>query len=111
MEEDRWGLDPQVRYLRRAFAMIEKRQGELLARLGVLPTDYRLRRIRETTLKTFEDLGMTANRRGVVRDEEETAILYIYCLVRVLRANRIPVDDSELPAHEGIARLAKEMLP
>jgi len=108
-ERDTWGLDPQVRYLRRAFGEIEKRQADFLARLGVSPLDHRIRRIREATLKLFEDAGMAAGRRGIVRDEEETAVLYLHCLAHVVRANRIPVEDGELPAHEQIAGLVKEM--
>jgi hypothetical protein len=109
-ERDTWGLDPQVRYLRRAFAEIEMGQAELLARVGVSPLDYRIRRIREAALKLFEDAGMAAGRRGIVGNEEETAALYLHCLARVLRAHRIPVDDGELPAHDEIARLVREIL-
>jgi hypothetical protein len=109
-ERDTWGADPQVRYLRRAFAAIEKMQADFLGRLNVSPLDPRIRRIRETTLKLFEDAGMAANRKGVVGNEEETAILYIYCLARVLTANRIPVPHENLPIHEPIAQFAKEVL-
>jgi hypothetical protein len=110
-ERDTFGADPQVRYLRRVFAGVEKLQADFLGRLNVSPFDYRLRRIRETTLKLFEDAGMAAGRRGIVQSEEETAILYIYCLARALTANRIPVADGDLPAHGAIAKFMKEAHP
>jgi hypothetical protein len=109
-ERDDWGADPQVRYLRRVFAHIEKAQADLLRRLSVSPLDYRLRRVREAALGLFEDAGMRASRSGVVTSEEETATLYLYCLAHVLRANRIPVADGELPVHEKIARFVSEVV-
>jgi len=109
-ERDEWGMDPQVRYLRRAFALIEKAQAELLKRLNVSPDDYRLRRIREATLKLFEQGGALAGRSGAVVSEEDISVLYVYCFARVLGANRIPVADEMLPAHEKIARFMKEVM-
>ena len=109
-EKDEWGMDPQVRYLRRAFALIEKAQAELLGRLDVLPHDYRLRRIREAALKLFEQGGALAGRNGVVVSEEDISVFYIYCLARVLAANRIPVADEMLPAHEKIAGFMREVM-
>ena len=109
-ERDEWGADPQVRYLRRAFALIEKAQADLLHRLNVGPDDYRLRRVREATLKLFEQGGMLAGRAGITESEEDIAVLYIYCLARILTANRIPVAQDLLPAHEKVARFMKEVL-
>ena len=42
-------------------------------------------------------------------NEEDISILYIYCLARILNANRIPVADEMLPPHEKIAGFVKEM--
>jgi hypothetical protein len=109
-ERDEWGSDPQVRYLRRAFAMMEKAQADLLHRLNVAPDDFRLRRIREAALRLFEQGGALAVRGGVVVGEEDTSVLYIYCLARILTANRIPVAEELLPAHEKIARFMKEVM-
>jgi len=109
-ERDEWGMDPRVRYLRRAFALIEKAQAELLGCLGVSPDDYRLRRIREAALRLFEQGGALAGRDGVVVSEEDISVFYIYCLARVLAANRIPVADEMLPAHEKIASFMKEVM-
>jgi hypothetical protein len=109
-EKDDWGADPQVRYLRRVFSRIEQAQADLLRRVNVSPLDHRLRRVREATLGLFEDAEMRASRSGLVTSDEETATLYLYCLARVLRANRIPVADGELPVHEKIARFVSEVL-
>jgi hypothetical protein len=107
---DEFGHDPQVKYLRRVFAGMEKAQADLIRRLGVSPLDYRLRRIREASLKLFEEGWMLANRQGTISTEKEIAILYIHCLARVLSANRIQVPREELPAHDGISRFMKEVL-
>lgn len=109
-ERDEWGADPQVRYLRRAFALMEKAQADLLRRLNVAPDDYRLRRVREATLRLFEQGGAVAGRNGVVVSEEDISVLYVYCLARILTANRIPVAEEMLPSHEKIARFMKEVM-
>ena len=108
--QDEFGRDPQIRYMRRVFAGMDKVQATLIQRLNLSPFDYRLRRVREATLTLFEQGWMLARRQGIVSSEEEIAVLYIYCLVRILSANRIPVPPEELPAHESIARFMKEVL-
>ena len=109
-DNDDWGRDPQVRYLRGVFAEIEKAQADFLHRLPVSPFDYRLRRVREAALTLFERTGLEASRRGIARSEEETAILYIYCLAHILAANRIPVPAEELPGNDKIEKFVRETL-
>ena len=109
-DKDDWGRDPQVRHLRGVFAEIEKAQADFLRRLHVSPLDYRLRRVREAALTLFERTGMEASRKGIVRSEEETAILYVYCLARILAANRISVPAEELPGNERIEEFVREAL-
>lgn len=106
--EDQFGGDPQVQYLRRVFAQIEKGQGELLERLGVSPSDYRLRRVREGTLRLFEKAWTEAARRGdLALKEDEIAILYLHCLARILAGNRIAVPAGAVPRHEKIEAFLK----
>jgi len=107
--EDQFGRDPQVQHLRRVFAQIEMKQDELLQRLGVSPSDYRLRRVREATLMSFEKAWMIAGRRGVAETEDEIADLYILCMAKVLAGNRIVVPDDLLPANRGISDVVKEI--
>lgn len=108
--EDQFGRDPQVQYLRRVFGRMEKKQGELLQRLGVSPSDYRLRGVREGTLKSFEKAWMAASRRGdTAMEEEEIAVLYMHCLARVLAGNRIPVPVDVLPPDEKVDGILKEV--
>jgi hypothetical protein len=107
--DDQFGRDPQVRYLRRIFAGIEKRQNELLGRIGVLPTDYRLRRVREGALKYFEKAWMLASRRGTLETEGEIGDLYILCLAKILSGNRISVPAEFLPLNPDANGIVKEI--
>jgi hypothetical protein len=107
--EDQFGRDPQVRYLRQVFAKMEQKQGELLGRTGISPTDYRLRRVRDAALKAFEKAWMLAGRRGAVGTEDEIGDLYILCLANVLEGNRISVPGESLPANPKINDVIKEV--
>ena len=107
--DDQFARDPQVRYLRRVFAGMERKQSELLERIGVVPTDYRLKRIREAALKHFEKAWMLAGRRGVVESEDEISDLYIVCLARILTGNRIAVPGEFLPSNTRINDVVKEV--
>jgi hypothetical protein len=107
--EDQFGSDPQVRYLRRIFAGMERKQSELLERIGVVPTDYRLKRIREAALKHFEKAWMLAGRRGIVETEDEIGDLYVHCLAKVLSGNRINVPGEFLSSNTKISDVVKEV--
>ena len=107
--DDQFGRDPQVRYLRRVFAGMERKQSELLERIGVVPTDYRLKRIREAALKHFEKAWMLAGRRGVVESEDEISNIYVACLARILSGNRINVPGEFLPSNARINDVVKEV--
>jgi hypothetical protein len=107
--EDQFGKDPQVKYLRKVFAGIERKQSELLERIGVAPTDYRLKRVREAALKHFEKAWMLAGRRGAVEAEDEIGDLYILCFAKVLSGNRINVSGEFLPSNSKISDVVKEV--
>lgn len=107
--EDQFARDPQVRYLRRVFARMEQKQSELLERIGVVQTDYRLKRVREATLKHFEKAWMLASRKGVVETEDEIGDLYVLCLARILSGNRISVPGELLPSNAKINDVVAEV--
>jgi hypothetical protein len=107
--DDQFGSDPQVRYLRQIFAGMERKQSELLKRIGVVPTDYRLKRVREAALKHFEKAWMLAGRRGVVETEDEIGDLYVLCLARTLSGNRIAVPAECLPSNTKMNDIVKEV--
>lgn len=107
--EDQFAGDPQVRYLRRVFAGIEWKQRELLERIGISLTDYRLKRVREAALKHFEKAWMLAGRRGVTETEDEIGNLYVLCLARILAGNRISVPDKFLPSNPKMNDVIKEI--
>ena len=109
-EPDTFGYDPQVLYMRRVFAHIEKAQNNLLEKIGMDRFDERLRRFREMALKLFEKTWGMAMQRGIVENEEDAAILYLYCLSYVLSTRGIAVPSDALPEHKEIQKFAKEVL-
>jgi hypothetical protein len=110
MKQDAFGHDPQVQYMRRVFAQVEKAQYILLEKIGVTRFDERLRRFREMTLELFEKTWGMAMQRGIVESEEDAAILYLHCLSHVLSARGIAVPSGALPENKEIQRFAKEVL-
>jgi hypothetical protein len=110
VNEDTFGHDPAVRQMRRIFARTELVQQEFFERLDIKPHDERLRRIREVALSLFEKTCVQAANRGIARDEEEIAAIYILCLARACEARGIYVPRELLPAHEKISAFVKEVL-
>lgn len=109
--DDQFGRDPQVRYLRKVFAEMEKKQNKFLALIGVSPADYRLRRVREGALKAFEKAWMLANRRGTIETEDEVSDLYVLCLAKILSGNRIDVPHEFLPSSTRMHDVIREVFP
>jgi hypothetical protein len=110
MEQDAFAYDPQVRYMRGVFAHIEKAQNILLEKIGMTRFDERLRRFREMSLKLFEKTWEMAMQRGIVKNEEDAAVLYLYCLSYALSTRGILVPSSALPEHKEIQKFIKEVL-
>ena len=110
MNPDTFDYDPQVQYMRRVFAHIEKGQNILLETIGITRFDERLRRFREMALKLFEKTWGTAMQRGVVENEEDAAVLYLYCLSRALSMRGMVVPSKALPEHKTIQKFMQEVL-
>lgn len=109
--EDQFGRDPQVRYLRRVFAVMERKQAALMERLQISPHDYRLRRVRESALRLFEKAWLLGSRRGLVETEEEIGDLYTLCFAKMLAGNRIAVPSELLPTNAQASNLVREVSP
>lgn len=107
--EDQFGGDPQVQYLRRVFAEMERKQRELLGQAGISPTDYRLRRIREATLKGFEKAWRLAMTKGWGERQEDLGDLYVCCLAKFLSGNRIAVPPEALPVNRKVNDVVNEV--
>src|SRR5512145_1965877 len=101
---DVFGHDPQVRYMRRVFASIEKEQARFLEKIGIARLDERLRESREIALKYFEKIWGKGLQNGIVESEDDVATLYLYCFSYVLSAKGIPVTANALPEHSGIRK-------
>lgn len=108
-EQDAFAHDPQVRYMRSVFAHIERAQNILLEKIGMACFDERLRRFREMALKLFEKTWGTAMQRGIVENEEDAAILYLYCLSYAFSTRGISVPFDALPEHKEIQKFTKEV--
>jgi hypothetical protein len=107
---DTFGHDPQVQYMRRVFAHMEKAQNVFMEKIGITRFDERLRRFREIALKLFEKTWGVAMQRGIIGNEEDAAILYLYCLSYALSTRGISVPSDALPDHKEIQKFAKEAL-
>jgi len=109
LDRDQFGHDPQVRFLRRAFAGMEAAQNKLLKGINVSPFDGRLNRTRIAALKLFEKVWIVYSRWGISTDEGEMADVYMHCFVHILRAQRIPLPEGLFPADERIKNLISEV--
>ena len=110
MDKDEFGHDPAVRSMRRVFAQMEEHQRKML-RVAALPSiDRRLRVWREQALHLFEQAWARAGRQGLARTEEEAALLYAFCLARILERGRISLPPDGLPHNEALEEIVKEIL-
>lgn len=109
-EVDTWGLDPQVRYMRGIFSRIEGAQDELLLKRSIDPHDERLRRFRETALRLFEKTWIKAMQQGIAGNEEDVAVIYLFCLARALSTRGIDVPADLLPKNAAIEKFMREAL-
>jgi hypothetical protein len=63
-DRDEWGRDPAVQIMRGVFAATEQTQHELLGRLGIAPSDPRLRRWWEQALLLRSTEGFSSGGKG-----------------------------------------------
>ncbi len=109
MDRDQFGHDPQVRFLRRAFASMEAAQSNLLKNSDISPFDFRLSRIRTASLKLFEKVWMTYNRWGLSADEKEMADIYLHCFAHILTTYRISIPSGLINVNEKINNILREV--
>ena len=109
MDKDEFGHDPAVRSMRRVFAQMEEHQRKILKAAALPSIDRRIRVWREQALRLFEQGWAKAGKRGIARTEEEAALLYAFCLARILERGRISLPPEVLPHHEALEEIVKEM--
>lgn len=109
LDIDEFGHDPQVRFLRRAFAETEAAQGDLLKRLDISPLDGRLRSAREATLKLFGRIWEVYDRWGTAMDEKEMSYIYLHCFYRILEKLKMAPPEGILPPNERMEKLMREV--
>lgn len=83
MESDKFGRDPAVQMMRRVFKRMEAEQGQLIERFGLSPYDERLRGVRESALRAFEQAWATKARSGTL-SENDYADVYKACMMEIL---------------------------
>ncbi|HOV90934.1 MAG TPA: hypothetical protein PKW07_09520 [Syntrophorhabdaceae bacterium] len=110
MNIDEWGMDPQVRFLRRVFSQIESAQRELLLSLNISLLDERLKRIRDGALRLFEKAWSLSVRWNMPMDEKDIVNIYLYSLAHILERYRIEVPNNLLPLDEKIKRIIQEAI-
>ena len=110
METDEFGRDPAVRSMRRVFASMETVQQKLFQTAALPLLDRRLRVWREQALQLFEQAWARAGRQGLAKTEDEIAMLYAHCLVRILERGRVTVPVGVVPPYEAFEQVIQEIL-
>jgi hypothetical protein len=108
--DDGWGRDPSVQGMRRVFAMMEEKQREFLATMGISPLDSRFRAWRQNALRFFEEAWGKAAGRGENLGERRLADLYCACFACILEKAGLSVPPSAFPSDEGAIRIARDVL-
>jgi len=108
--DDEFGRDPAVLSMRRVFAHMEVLQRSIIEAASLPPYDRRLALWREQALLLFEQAWPSAGRRGLTKTEDEAALLYALCFVRILERGRITVPSSAMPVHEALQEIVQEIL-
>lgn len=84
MMRDEFGEDPAVQTMRRVFKGMEKAQKRLIESSGLSFFDKRLRAIRESALRAFEQAWAQRAGQGVSLTENDYAHVYEACFLKIL---------------------------
>jgi hypothetical protein len=98
---DRWGREPGVQDLRRAFAEMDRRQRELLARNRIPEFDPRLAPARRQACRFLERGWSLAARRGFPLTARDLGVLYENVLAAVLAQQGLMAQPDEPPGPWG----------
>ena len=106
--QDSWGQDPSVRWMRRMFKEMERRQQKLLRRFDISMVDRRLRSWRERALALFEDAWSKASLQGILPNEEKAGEMYVAGLLTILQAEGVVVPESSPVAGAALDASTRE---
>lgn len=109
-DNDTFGSDPQVRYMRRVFASIEAAQKTFLESANISPVDVRLRQARENALRSFERAWAGVMQRTNAAADDVAPDIYLICLGRALSSSGFEVPGKALPQNTGLKKLVDEVL-
>jgi hypothetical protein len=98
---DRWGRDPGVQDLRRAFAEMDQRQRELLARNRVPEFEPRLAVARRQACRFLERGWTLAARQGFALTAQDLGVLYENVLAGILARQGLMAPPEEPPGPWG----------
>ncbi len=108
-QKDEFGHDPAVRAMRQVFAKMEQAYKNILEAAALSPFDRRLRVWRKQSLELFEQVWARAGRRDVAKSEDDIALLYGHCLVRILERGKVSVPAGIVAPDEAFERLVQEI--
>ena len=84
MVADEFGRDPAVRMMRRIFKEMENVQARLIESSGLSLLDERLREVRESALRAFEQAWAEKAGQGVSLAEADYVHVYKACFLEIL---------------------------
>ena len=84
MATDEFGRDPAVRMMRRVFKGMENVQARLIESSGLSTFDERLREVRESGLRAFEQAWAERAGQGVSLTEDDYVRVYEACFLKNL---------------------------
>jgi hypothetical protein len=84
MMADEFGGDPAVQMMRRVFKGMEEAQARFIESAGFSPFDERLREVRESVLRAFEQAWAERAGQDASLTEKDYAHVYEACFQRVL---------------------------
>ena len=84
MLSDEFGKDPAVQMMRRVFKGMENVQARLIESSGLFPFDERLREVRESALRAFEQAWAERAGQGVSLTENDYARVYEACFLEAI---------------------------
>ena len=109
-DNDTFGRDPQVRYMRRIFASIEAAQKRFLESAQISVNDERLRQAREKALRFFERSWIEVIERTNASADTIAADIYLICLERAMAISGFEIPEGLSPCDLRLKKLVDEVL-
>ncbi len=100
---DTWGHDPSVKKMRKVFSKMEETHNILLSQIKLSFFDNRLRDIRETARRLFDQAVVRTHPKDLSLDEKTMIGIYKDALIQALRRADIPVTTECIGDDKDVA--------